>query len=650
MTIPPGAIGVPKDRAVGRAIPALPKESAVYVDSLKCFGTVVSHVESDSSVTYLVHCLDGTFKGKDQKVSGRNVFRRDAVDLPETAQAMPPSRSAMHHVFFDPEDVPQPDAYLAKFKVEANDADRKVRKTARGLRLMRDADRTAVFGGGTQPTLGPLVYGIEETFKALAQMRVQEAVYDASGLRFAIKIWCNAEHRAAPYDLMQVFLDFKQDTILDTVAVIAMPAGKNTVEFTASYTWDQLCALFHLPLEKGEVAQTAFTERVPQLGIRVVWLDATETAQRNSINHYSGGLDAKHGSGVVSVRPITLEDLRAAEGVPKLNWNAAEPLLEGRPVFDTFSDLLQPGKELATTLEAESEFQVGEAQYRDVLDKLKTLTGNAETLKSLGIVKAEGGTPIKCIDTYYDTANLDLLRSKIVLRRRSVPVNDEKKGWVFLFACKGATFVNPQSRKEKIRLATQCHLQKGFKLTTLVKFLTDEKNIDNAFARVLRDAMGADHPLVHAPEKWTTLGERIVIESTRTKYSFELEYATTIEFSADEATVTIEGRPITIYSIEFGVGHPGLQVLNTQTTTANTTSGSGGTTAPKMGRAEKILVQRPYHIPTDLKNPALFAKPDYLQFQRLRDQMLIRLFGSADPDLQPGGNKAHTLAGLHKLI
>ncbi|SEG53209.1 hypothetical protein SAMN04489712_10679 [Thermomonospora echinospora] len=642
----PAAAEIPTDQAVGNAYPPLKAGSLVRVGTQNA---VVEGSEPGFPKTYYKVRYDSNKQSA--RVPGTEVFRRDPVEIPGVATPMPPSRDAMHYVFFDPGDIKEPDSFLIKFQVNGGPVEQKVKKTRKGLLEMRADDHTRELKSVGEPKVSEPKYGLDATFGKLAQMRVAEAGYDDEGLHFTIKIWCNAEHMAKPYDLMVVYLDSAMDTVLDTVAIISPPEGHNTVELEATYTWAQLCALYHVTPEHGQSPRAALTSYLPQVGIRVVWMDAGTTASANSINHYSGGMDAKHGTGVVPIRTITIEDLKESETVRKLKWNAAEPLRDHRPVYRAFSDLLQPGKELATTLEAESEFQVSAEQYAKVLSLMAELRRSGDLQKKFGIVKMErdkkpdgkeNDGPVVCHDFYYDVPGYSLLKRKIVLRRRSVPANDG--AGVFLFACKGASFADSS---EKIRLATQCHLIPGHKIERLIAFLTDTTNIDNAFARVLRDALGKEHPLLD-PAGWAKLGQVMTVVSRRTKYSLELPYATTVEFSADEAEVTIDTRTAKVYSIEFGVGHPGLQVLNTATTTASTTGSSSGGGTPK-GKPTRVLVERPYHVPADLRNPDLFTKPDYVQYRTLRDQLLTHLFGSK-PDLQPGGNKAHTLATILKLI
>ncbi|WP_413759444.1 hypothetical protein [Streptomyces sp. MMBL 11-3] len=59
---------------------------------------------------------------------------------------------------------------------------------------------------------------------------------------------------------------------------------------------------------------------------------------------------------------------------------------------------------------------------------------------------------------------------------------------------------------------------------------------------------------------------------------------------------------------------------------------------------------RPYHVPKDLEPQVLTMKSDFQQFQELRDSLLPALLDSSLTNLEPGGNKAHTLAVQAKLL
>jgi hypothetical protein len=139
---------------------------------------------------------------------------------------------------------------------------------------------------------------------------------------------------------------------------------------------------------------------------------------------------------------------------------------------------------------------------------------------------------------------------------------------------------------------------------------------------------------------------------------------------ADSATGTdpLTGRSRTIYTVSFTLAHPGFLARDAAAPPRPgppvdaghgiripAAVGPGLATGTPIApvppvQARRVLVTRPYHVPTDLDDPALFDAPDYLQYQELRYRLLHHLFGYASKDLPSGGNKAHTLARLLGMI
>jgi hypothetical protein len=611
---------------VGKTNPPLPKGTEVWVNGRGDTVVVSAEVKPSGYVYY-------TCEGNKEPVSGAFVYRRAAVLPPPPIDPTPPSQatvpgSEVDHAIHTDESVTDP-------------TQRKERRTPGFLRAQQADAWKRIFGPDGGPKVTDPVFTTNAKFEGLARLIVNGYRCDETGLEFGVTVLCNVGHVAKPHDLIPITLNRSIDDVLDTIVILTPPPTQNMCTFTVAYTWDQLAKLLHVNPAGGTSAHDAVVKVMPQAGVRASWWD--NKTGNNAENHYSGGVDQKNGSGRIDLRVITVEDLKAAEAVPNTSWNAGEPLRDERPVFQTFSDILQPGKEMATTLEAESEYLVDQGQYNMVLDKLKALHGDKPTLATFGVEIMDDVGAKTSTDSYYDVPGFPLLRRAIVLRRRSV---DGDLPGTFLFAVKGRTVSASGSPRERIRLASQVHLQDNVKPARLAEFLTATL-VDNAFARVLADGLGPGSGLTEA-KAWLDVAPRLILISKRIKYSFELAHSTTIDFSADMATATNDksGVSQTIYSIEFGVGHPGLFVQDTPA--------SGGTPAPAPAQqhapAQQPAVARPYHVPADLDNQALFSKPDYLQYQHLRDQVMTYLFGSATPELKVGGNKANTLATMLGLI
>jgi hypothetical protein len=95
---------------------------------------------------------------------------------------------------------------------------------------------------------------------------------------------------------------------------------------------------------------------------------------------------------------------------------------------------------------------------------------------------------------------------------------------------------------------------KGEGLVVLAQLLRDENNIDNAFARVLWDAVGRDHGEVLRGD--FTLKHVFAVVSTRVKYGMKFDDSTVVEFSADSSdgtapTAWAARRPSTALSSEW---------------------------------------------------------------------------------------------------
>ncbi|MFC1436586.1 hypothetical protein ACEZDB_38735 [Streptacidiphilus sp. N1-3] len=534
-------------------------------------------------------------------------------------------------------------------------SDQKIHHTPGGLRAIQLEDRTRLFGPNVadHPQILSLTTVTDLKFTTQARLTIGDYQQDERGLYVNVLVEGVLDKVAVPYDLIEIVLTKPllipgkptEDTQLETMLVVTPPVNENRIQFDAFYTWAQLARLLGLPTS-GDLRHTVCTA-FPQLGVEARWYERLASGT-NGVNHTSGGNKLKDGSGQIAMRPITQEDRKASEVVRNTDWNLSEVLRASRPVYVSHQDLLQPGKEMATTLEAESEFLVEPGQYQHVLGKLTELLHTPGLWSKLGIadlecddLDKESGQVVPRVskDSYFDTPGLPLLTRGVVLRRREVPKKD--KAGVYLFAVKGRMVALGGTGKERIRLASQVHLIDPVQQPRLERFLAD-KSVDNAFARVLDDALPGFDP--------SGVAIQLVVNSNRVKYTFTLENSTTVEFSADEATATFHGRSATLHCIEFGVGHPGLFIGQGSGTQGSGAQGSGtkASVAPVQQQPQggTPLIMRPYHVPADLDNPALFDKRDYRQYQALRDSVLAYLFGTPEPKLELAGNKAQRLAQI----
>lgn len=75
-----------------------------------------------------------------------------------------------------------------------------------------------------------------------------------------------------------------------------------------------------------------------------------------------------------------------------------------------------------------------------------------------------------------------------------------------------------------------------------------------------------------------------------------------------------------------------------------------GATCQELFDTKKPRIIRPYHVPADLTNAAVFKQADYKQFLVVRDAIIRDVLGLNLKMLELGGNKAHDLAKLLFLI
>lgn len=458
-------------------------------------------------------------------------------------------------------------------------------------------------------------------------------------------------------DLVPLQLETKPDDVADVMCVVEPPAEQNCATGTVRYTWKALAQAMKIPGAEAMNnldAKSAVTSAVSELGVKAQWL--ASVAGKNNQNHTSGGLRQKGGSGKVPLGAISNSDYQKTEKDKRItDWNSGEKLKSTRPVFQKFAGIMAEGKELATTLEAESEFVVRPERFLTIVEKMKTLATTKEYWSHFGILKMTKSDPKQYTDTYYDIAGSkgndnELLKRGIVLRERSVKTDPED---TFLFAVKGAS-KQKEGTSESIRMAAQVNLSKkkvtgeggGGELDKLVQ----DTSVDNAFGRTLDHALSGGRDVDSGGDHMKKLmGDSghikpaLQIQSTRYKFLMELDGGTAIDFSADraEGKQIVDGKvvepeggvPPVVHSFEFGVGHPNL----TASATPSTSSG------PQ-------TVERPYHVPRDLENPDLFEKTDYKQFEKLRDGVMKEALVDKGEKLEKGGNKAQLLAKALGMI
>ncbi|GAA2356038.1 hypothetical protein Cme02nite_49040 [Catellatospora methionotrophica] len=514
-------------------------------------------------------------------------------------------------------------------------------------------------------THGPAIT-IEKSYRkweGTAHLEIESpALLSNDGLTLHFSVTGNPDYMAQPQDLIPIYLETptaepnKPGERQLMVVVIEPTWDYNHWEIRVEYTLDQLATILKLN-PGGAVTANTITQRYRELGLRAQWLGVADQqeVQINGVRHESGGLDQKGGSGKLRLVPYTLLELAGTETRRNTSWNMSEKLNTSRPVFVTFGEILQGGKEMMTTLECEAEYKLPREEDLDqVIMAMKKLHGDGELQKALGILKMTGEQK-EYEDTYFDLPDsCDLLTNQIVLRRRHRAKDAEG---TFLFALKGATYHNDKDRR--LRLAAQCQLKTTALTTTagqvlLRRFLTDD-SADNAVGRTMCHALKNARPvLVRLAQE--DVVPTLTIVSKRETFTMTLANGTQIDFSADKATGRLgDGRSAAVYSFEFGVGHPAL----TQAATSGGPTTGGDGDAPKktsvkdrinqfVGAAPQIV--RPYHVPADLENPAVFDQPDYQQFVHLLNAVVGKVFQLDIQRLELGGNKAHDLAKLLKLI
>lgn len=544
--------------------------------------------------------------------------------------------------------------------------------------LARDLRRTR--------STAPVVKYSTKTFKKWARIQV-DSVIAGDKLTIDIEVVCNPEHMCVPHDLVPVFLEKAPGSTLFMVALLEPTVELNCCTFQVTYGLRDIAALLNLPIPSGTKPEAAIRAVYPEFGVTAQWL--ADTAGVNGPNHVSGGVIEKGGSGKILMRERTVQDYRDSEVVRNTEWNMAERLTPGRarPVYQAYQGILAPGEELATTLEAESEFEVDPAVLSGIIGHMDDLCAAVKRAdeaegeaiqrgqrpadrpaEHFGIVSMTKSTKVYT-DHYFDlvmpddTCTFPLLNNKIVLRRRIVAADDP--AGTYLFCLKGRS---KQFGKERLRLATQCNLiedvmLRGDAYGMLWNFMCDDTIVDNAFARVFIDVL-TDRGMLGLLTSGCVAKPVFTVESHRTKYSMKYLNGTVIEFSADRAMGTLGFDPkarkgalgeknALVCSFELGVGHPGLTAGNTATMISmdkriaqfNEQEGialfPGGSMNVK-DKMPKMQICRPYHIPPDLDNGRLVQKADFKLYMELRDHLITEVFRLSH-ELRPGGNKASTL-------
>ncbi|MEV0458294.1 hypothetical protein [Catellatospora methionotrophica] len=514
-------------------------------------------------------------------------------------------------------------------------------------------------------TQGPAIT-IEKSYRewgGTAHLEIESpALLSNDGLKLHFSVTGNPRYMAQPKDLIPIYLETptalanKPGERQLMVVVIEPTWDYNHWEIRVEYTLQQLAAILKID-PSGPLTAGTITAQYRELGLRAQWLGVADQqeVQVNGVRHESGGLDQKGGSGKLRLVPYTLAELAATENRRNTSWNMSEKLNTSRPVFVTFGEILQGGKEMMTTLECEAEYKLPREEDLDqVISAMNKLHGDGELQNALGILKMTGEEK-EYEDTYFDLpGSCDLLANRIVLRRRH---RGSDVGGTYLFALKGATHQDGKGRR--LRLAAQCQLKTTALTTTtgqalLRRFLADD-SADNAVGRTMRHALdGAKPVLVRLAQE--DIVSTLTVVSKRATFTMTLANGTQIDFSADKATGrTGDGRSAAVYSFEFGVGHP---ALTQAATSGGPTNATGGGAPKKVSVKDRInqfagvapQIVRPYHVPADLVNEAVFDQPDYLQFVQLLHAVVGKVFQLDIQSLELGGNKAHDLAKLLKLI
>ncbi len=518
----------------------------------------------------------------------------------------------------------------------------KSKHTPSGERQLWEEEQVQKFGDDRPKlTIG------EGTYSAFTKSAVLDVVsydLDGTGLALIVRVKCASEDMAYPHDLVRVSLELRTTAgkarSVHTIAVLTPTEEESCVVVQIHYTLGQLAKVLGITLPQLPPKEQAdfIRKDFPEIGVKAEWL--VGKYGRNDIIHYSGGVDAKANSGRIRLRPATAEDLAATEQVRNSQWNLSELAAPGRPVYDMHSDILQRDGQLATSLEAESEYLCDRGIHAQVTTRMRALLQELTRWPSLGIVAMTDEGAKEYTDHYFDLpkSGYPLLTRGVVLRRRTV-VGDPTG--TYLFAVKGRTKLFTAG---PIRLTAQANLTGANAGTsqwqTWLRALLTDTGVDNVISRVLRDALGGQAALLAQED----VAEVLVLRSNRIKYRMTLENSTRIEFSADRTTIVGRDSEPALYSFELGLDHPGLFI------TPVAAFGSAQPSQTTTVVTEHSMITRPYHIPADLDGLELATKPDHAQFIKLRDLLLTTVFGLDAANLEAGGTKAQTIARRLKII
>lgn len=471
---------------------------------------------------------------------------------------------------------------------------------------------------------------------------------DANGLHLKFWVACNPAYMCRPRDLVPIYLGSGERPQLFMVILLEPAWHTNYYEVEVHYTLEQAAKLLLVRPRSGEDLRTAITKRYRELGLRAQWLgfSGQKPPLPNGPVHQSGGVEQKNGSGKIRLVPYTLDELERSEKTRNTSWNMAEQMTSNRPVFNEFKTILQPYKQMMTSLEAESEYLLdSEEELRHIVTALTEVCKDERRWKDLGITKMSGEEK-DYIDSYFDLDGLPLLQNRIVLRRREVPKRDPEG--TFLFSVKGGTYSHQRQPRERLRLGAQVELipealetEQG--RAELRRFLTTTM-CDNPIARTLQAALMSQPDVFERLAKEDT---QVVLKVASRRYTFQMSLrdGTIIDFSGDIATASHAGQTCQVFSFEFGVGHPALTAATTGTTTGRATGKRGAFVQQMSEQTESgPSIVRPYHVPRDLTNMMVFGKSEYQQFKALRDRVIREVFALDLNTLIPGGNKATELA------
>ncbi len=374
-------------------------------------------------------------------------------------------------------------------------------------------------------------------------------------------------------------------------------------------------------------SQATFALRSTWFGIS----DKATTADRNGEIHHTG-LDKVP---LVSVRlkAMTESDFQALEREPKASWHGggnlgAEGLYKSKrdALVARHRGALAPADALSTTLEGESEYRLSKQQFDVASAALLRLSKQ----KPAGFtVAAKGGGTTT--DTYYDLKDSQyaLLSKKLLLRRRSVATDDPK---LFMFAMKANSMVQDGLM---VRLSAQFNMKPASALgaDALTKLAFESEW--NPFARILREAFTSAGGSAAALQGKLLVPVMKVV-SNRKKFSITGiagHDGQTIDVTIDSAHgETIDGLRKTpeVYSMEFGIDHPGVNVVS------------------------RAATGREHHIPSDLR-AEVFQREDVAPFKATRKHVIDEVnHGLATEKLDPvkntGGYKAVELATALGLL